>query len=99
MVKLNKATATRYSINSIMRNFDTSNEIKNLNSILANSKKILNANVLMDFLKNSIFKTNEYENFKNSIHWNLRMWYALKNMLHIQFSAESSNFVVILCFR
>ena len=72
MVRLNKATATRYSINSIMRNFDTTNEIKNLSSILANSKKILNANVLMDFLKNSIFKTIEYDNFKNSIHWNLR---------------------------
>lgn len=71
-VKLNKATATRYSINSIMRNFDTNNEIKNLSSILANSKKILNANVLMDFLKNSILKTIEYENFKNSIHWSLR---------------------------
>ena len=72
MVKLNKATAARYTINSIIRNFDTSNEIKNLSSILANSKKILNANVLMDFLKNSILKTKEYENFKNSIHWSLR---------------------------
>ena len=72
MVRLNKATAARYSINSIMRNFDTTNEIKNLNSILSNSKKILNANVLMDYLRNSEFKSIEYENFKNSIHWNLR---------------------------
>ena len=71
-VKLNKATATRYTINSIMKNFDTTNELKNLNTILSNSKKILNANVLMDFLRNSSFKTIEYENFKNSIHWNLR---------------------------
>ena len=71
-VKLNKATATRYSINSIMKNFDASNELKNINSILLNSKKILNANVLMDFLKNSMLKTIEYENFKNSFHWSLR---------------------------
>jgi len=71
-VKLNKATAARYSINSIMKNFDTTNELKNLNTILSNSKKILNANVLMDFLRNSSLKTIEYENFKNSIHWNLR---------------------------
>ena len=71
-VKLNKATATRYSINSIMKNFDTTNELKNLNTILSNSKKILNANVLMDFLRNSSLKTSEYENFKNSIHWNFR---------------------------
>jgi ATP-dependent Lon protease len=72
LVKLNKATATRYSINSIIRNFDTTNDIKNINSILSNCKKILNANVLMDYLRNSIFKTIEYDNFKNSIHWNLR---------------------------
>lgn len=72
MVRLNKATATRYSINSIMRNFDTSNEIKNLSSILTNSKKILNANVLMDFLRNTLLNSNEYNNFVNSIHWNLR---------------------------
>lgn len=71
-VKLNKATAARYSINSIMRNFDDSNSAKNLSSILSNSKKILNANVLMDFLKNSIFKSMEYENFLKSIHWSLR---------------------------
>jgi ATP-dependent Lon protease len=71
-VKLNKSTATRYSINSIMKNFDTTNELKNLNTILSNSKKILNANVLMDFLRNSSLKTIEYENFKNSIHWTLR---------------------------
>lgn len=71
-VRLNKATATRYSINSIMRNFDTSNEIKNISSILSNSKKILNANVLMDFLRNTILKSIEYDNFVNSIHWNLR---------------------------
>jgi len=71
-VRLNKATATRYSINSIMKNFDSNNEIKDLNTILSTSKKILNANVLMDFLKNSILKSIEYDNFKNSIHWNLR---------------------------
>lgn len=72
LVKLNKATATRYSINSIMRNFDTNNDYKNLKSILSNSKKILNANVLMDFLRNSILKSFEYDNFVNSIHWNYR---------------------------
>ena len=72
LVKMNKITATRYSINSIMKNFDSKNEIKNLSNILVNSKKILNANVLMDFLKNSILKSNEYENFCNSIHWNFR---------------------------
>ena len=71
-VILNKTTTTRYLINSIMRNFDTNNEINNLSSILANSKKILNANVLMDYLRNSILKTIEYDNFKNSIHRNLR---------------------------
>jgi ATP-dependent Lon protease len=71
-IRLNKATATRYSISSIMKNFDTSNEIKNLSSILSNSKKILHANILMDFLRNSTLKTIEYENFKNSIHWILR---------------------------
>ena len=69
LVKFNKATATRYSINSIMKNFDSNNEMKNLTSVLANSKKILNANVLMDFLRNGSLKSNEYENFKNSIHW------------------------------
>lgn len=72
MVKLNKATETRYLMNSILRNFDTSNDDKTLSLILANSKKILNANVLLDYLKNSVFTINEYENFKNSIHWNLR---------------------------
>ena len=72
LVKFNKATATRYSINSIMRNFDTTNEYKNLKSILSNSKKILNANILMDFLRNSILKFAEYDNFINSIHWNYR---------------------------
>jgi ATP-dependent Lon protease len=71
-VKLNKTTATRYSINSIMKNFDTKNEIKNLTCIISNSKKILNANVLLDFLRNSILKSIEYDNFKNSIHWSLR---------------------------
>ena len=72
LVKLNKATATRYCINSIMRNFDTNNEIKNLSSIITNSKKILHANILLDYLKNTLFKPLEYENFKNSIHLNLR---------------------------
>ena len=78
-VKLNKATATRYSINSIMKNFDTNNDFRNLSSILSNSKKILNANVLMDFLKNSIFKSLEYENFLCSIHWNYRKKIFAKN--------------------
>ena len=55
-----------------MKNFDANNEIKNISNILINSKKILNANVLMDFLKNSILKSYEYENFCNSIHWNYR---------------------------
>ena len=41
LVKFNKETATRYSINSIMKNFDSNNEMKNLTSVLANSKKIL----------------------------------------------------------
>jgi len=72
LVKLNKSTATRYSINSIMKNFNTNNEKKNLKTIIDNSKKILNANILMDFLRNSLLKSYEYINFINSIHWNYR---------------------------
>ena len=82
LVKLNKITATRYTINSIMKNFDsTGNEIKNLTNILANSKKILNANILMDFMKNNLLKSYEYENFKNSIHWNCRKKIFAKSAL------------------
>ncbi len=80
-VKLNKATATRYSINSIMKNFDKTNEMRNLNSILTNSKKILNANVLMDFLRNNELKSIEYDNFKNSIHWSLRKKIFAKSLI------------------
>ena len=72
LVKLNKTTAMRYSINSIMKHFDTKTELNNLSSILINSKKILNANMLMDYLKNSILGALEYDNFLNSIHWNFR---------------------------
>ena len=72
LVKFNKTTATRYSINSIMKNFDSRNDAKNLTSIIINSKKILNANVLMDFLKNSILTSDEYDNFLKSLHWNIR---------------------------
>ena len=80
IVKLNKATATRYGINSIMKNFDTNNDFRNLSSILSNSKKIVNANILMDFLKNSIFKSKDYENFLGSIYWNYRKKIFVKNL-------------------
>ncbi len=70
--KLNKATATRYSISSLMKNFDSKNEIKSFNKIVYNSKKLLNANVLIDFLKTNMLKPDEFQNFKKSIHNILR---------------------------
>lgn len=80
LVKMNKTTATRYSINSI--NSSKPSDLT-ISAILASSKKILNANILMDFLKNNPMMTStgtnagvevevEYENFKKSIHWNQR---------------------------
>lgn len=70
--KLNKTTATRYSINSLMKNFDCKNEVKSFNKIIYNSKKLLNANVLVDFLRTNMLKPEEYQNFKKSIHSILR---------------------------
>ncbi len=70
-VKLNKSTATRYAINSIMKNFD-SNAEKSFSSIINNSKKLLNANVILDFMRNNIMKIDEYKNFIQSIHQSLR---------------------------
>jgi ATP-dependent Lon protease len=70
--KLNKTTATRYSISSLMKNFDSKNEIKSFNKIIYNSKKLLNANVLVDFLRNNMLNQIEYNNFKKSIHYLLR---------------------------
>ena len=78
-LKLDKIKATKYAIESITRNLNVNNEEENLISILSNSKKILNANILMDYLKNNILKTNEYENFLNSIHWNFRKKIFAKN--------------------
>ncbi len=71
-LKMNKTTATKYSINSIMKNFDSKNEIKSFNSLIYSSKKLLNANVLLDFLRQNILKPEEYINFKNSIHHTIR---------------------------
>lgn len=84
LVKMNKATATRYSINSIMKNLDAGNGIKNLNTFIANSKKILNANVLMDFLRNTLLSSEEYDNFLNSMHWSIRRKIFAKKTIGIK---------------
>jgi ATP-dependent Lon protease len=68
-VKMNKATATRYAINSMSRNMDGDAGIEVL---VYNSNKTINSNILIDFLKNNILKANEYNIFKKSIHMNLR---------------------------
>ncbi len=70
--KLNKATATRYSISSLTKGIDSRNESKSINKIISNSKKLINANVLVDFLRNNILKPDEYRNFHKSIHNILR---------------------------
>lgn len=70
--KFNKTTATRYSINSLIKNFDNKNEINSFNKIIYNSKKLLNANVLIDFLRTNILNSYEFKNFKKSIHYGLR---------------------------
>jgi hypothetical protein len=83
-LKLDKIKATKYTIESITRNLNVNNEEENLISILSNSKKILNANILMDFLKNNLLKSQEYENFKNSIHWNCRKKIFAKSNLDVK---------------
>lgn len=68
-VKMNKTTATRYAINSLMRNMDSDEGIEIL---VYNSNKTINSNILVDFLKNNLLKTNEFNIFRKSIHLNLR---------------------------
>ncbi len=70
-IKMNKTTATRYAISSIMKNFDTNVE-KSFTSLMNNSKKLLNANVIVDFIRQNSMKPDEYKNFINSIHQSLR---------------------------
>jgi ATP-dependent Lon protease len=66
---MNKSTATRYAINSLIREIDKKQGIEVL---IHNSNKTINSNILIDFLKNNILKTNEFNIFKKSIHINLR---------------------------
>ena len=78
-VKMNKATNERYILNSLNRKFDDRQKRFNEEFEL-NSKKMINANVLVDFLRNTIMKSNEYENFYQSIHTNFRKKIFAKNI-------------------
>jgi ATP-dependent Lon protease len=67
--KMNKITATRYAINSLVRNINSEGSIELL---VYNSNRTINSNILIDFLKNNILKAHEFNSFKKSIHINLR---------------------------
>ena len=72
IVKMNKATAVNYTINSIKKNLDINPNINNINLFIHNSKKILNANIVLDFIKKNIINENEFINLKKSFPNNIR---------------------------
>lgn len=73
--KLSKDVATKYTINSI----SSSNKIDNTPiTIMSSSRKILHANMLIDCYYNRV-NLIEYNNFINSIHYNLRKFIFANN--------------------
>jgi len=75
-VKMNKTTATRYAINSLMRNMDNKSGIEVL---VYNSNKTISSNMLLDLLRNNILKGNEFNILRKSIHYNLRKKIFIKD--------------------
>jgi hypothetical protein len=75
-VRMNKVTASRYAINSLMRNMDGNNGIEVL---VYNSNKTINSNILLDFLRNNVLKGVEFNILRKSIHYNLRKKIFIKD--------------------
>lgn len=74
-IKLTKDTATKYTINSISSSNKTDNTPI---CIMSSSRKILHANMLIDCYYNRVNNI-EYNNFINSIHYNLRKFIFANN--------------------
>lgn len=75
-VKMNKKTAERYAINSLIKN----TENNSVEIVVYNSNKTINSNILLEFLKNKMLKTIDFIILKKSIHYNLRKKIFIKEL-------------------